>query len=65
MAARGFENRFFAELAKTGSSALTTFDLLSLAQIKQDKQAAADRFRANGAEALLILRLAEHRQLFP
>ncbi len=53
----GFENRFVRELAKVGSSAVATYDLLSLPQIKADKQAAAERFRASGAEAVLILRL--------
>jgi hypothetical protein len=54
-----FENRFVAELGRTGSSALTTFDLLPLSQIKQDKRAAADRLSAGGAEAILILRLVD------
>ena len=38
---------------------MVTFDLLSLPQIKEDKRAAADRLRASGAEALLILRLVD------
>ena len=53
----GFENRFVRELGKAGSSAVVTYDMLSLSQIKGDKQAAAERFRAGGAEAVLILRL--------
>jgi hypothetical protein len=56
---QGFENRFVRQLAKAGSSAVVTFDLLSLPQIKEDKRAAADRFRASGAEAVLILRLMD------
>ena len=48
-----------AQLANAGAPAGVTFDQLSLAEIKQDKRAAADRFRANGAEALLILRLVD------
>ena len=56
-------------LAKTGSPAVTTFDLLSLPQIKQDKRAAADRFGASGAEVLLILRLinktSSYREMRP
>jgi hypothetical protein len=56
---QGFENRFVRYLANAGASAVVTFDLLSLPQIKEDKRAAADRFRASGAEALLILRLVD------
>jgi hypothetical protein len=56
---QGFENRFVAQLTKAGASALVTYDLLSLPQIKEDKQAAADRFRTSGAEAILILRLVD------
>ncbi len=55
----GFENRFVAQLTKAGASALVTYDLLSLPEIKADKRAAADRFRAGGAEAVLILRLVD------
>ena len=54
----GLENRFVRQLTKAGSTATATYDLLSLPQIKADKQAAAARFRANGAEGVLILRLA-------
>jgi len=53
----GLENRFVTQLTKAGSSAVVTFDQLSLADIKQDKRAAADRLRAKGAETLLMLRL--------
>ena len=56
---QGFENRFVAQLTKAGASAVVTYDLLSLAEIKQDKRAAAERFRASGAEAVLILRLVD------
>jgi hypothetical protein len=56
---QGFENRFVRQLTKAGSSAMVTFDLLSLPQIKEDKRAAAARLRASGAEALLILRLKD------
>jgi hypothetical protein len=53
---QGFENRLAAELTKAGSPAVVTFDQLSLPEIKEDKRAAADRFRNMGADALLILR---------
>jgi hypothetical protein len=56
---QGFENRFVAQLTKAGASAAVTYDLLTLAEIKQDKRAAAERFRASGAEAILILRLVD------
>jgi hypothetical protein len=56
---QGFENRFVAQLTKAGASALVTYDLLSLPEIKEDKQAAAARFRASGVEAILILRLVD------
>jgi hypothetical protein len=56
---QGFENRFVRELSKAGAPGLVTFDLLSLPQIKEDKRAAADRFRASGAEAILIMRLVD------
>jgi hypothetical protein len=46
------------QLAKTGAPAVVTFDLLSLPDIKEDKRAAAVRFRATGAKTVLILRLA-------
>jgi len=54
----GFENRLTRQLKETGASALVTFDLLSLPDIKEDKRAAAERFRAAGAQAVLILNLA-------
>ena len=54
----GFENRFVRQLKATGASAVTTFDLLSLPDIKDDKRAAAERFRATGAQTVLIVRLA-------
>jgi hypothetical protein len=53
----GFENRFVAYLGRAGTPASTTFDLLSLSEIKQDKQAAVQRFLGSGMEALLIMRL--------
>jgi hypothetical protein len=56
---QGFENRFVAQLAKAGASALVTHDLLSLVRVKQDKRAAAERLRERGAEAVLLLRLVD------
>jgi len=54
----GFENRFVRQLKTTGAPAVVTYDLLSLPDIKDDKRAAAERFRATGAQTLLIVRLA-------
>jgi hypothetical protein len=54
-----FESRFVLELRKHGISSFTTFDLLSLPDIKSDKAAAAERLRAAGADTLLILRLVD------
>jgi hypothetical protein len=56
---QGFENRLVAQMTKAGAPAVVTFDQLSLARIKQDKNAAAERLRASGAEALLLLRLID------
>ena len=66
---QGFENRFVSQLRSNGAAALPTFDLLSLPQIKEDKRAAAERFRESGAEVLLILRLfdkvSSYREIQP
>jgi hypothetical protein len=56
---KGFENRLVNQLAEHRTAALVTYDQLSLVQIKEDKRAAAERFRAGGAQAVLILRLAD------
>jgi hypothetical protein len=56
---RGFENRFVTQLTKAGTAAVVTYDQLSLPDIKKDKRAAADRFVASGADAVLILRLLD------
>jgi hypothetical protein len=54
---QGFENRFVSQLKEQGATAVTTHDLLSLSEIEHDKPGAGERFRAAGADALLILRL--------
>ena len=58
MARPGFEQRLVAVFSTNGQPAETTYDLLSLAEIKQNKRAAAERLTASGAQAVLILRLA-------
>ena len=66
---RGFENRFANQIRKTGATAATTFNVISLSEINQDKTAAAARIRETGAEALLMLRLvdatASYREVRP
>jgi hypothetical protein len=54
-----FESRFVLELRKHGINSFTTFETLSLAEINDDKAAAAERLRSIGAETLLILRLVD------
>ena len=56
---RGFENRFANQIRKTGATASTTFNVISLEEIHQDKAAAAARIHDTGADALLILRLVD------
>lgn len=55
---QGFENLLVGHLRDAGVQASFTYDQFSLPQINQDKQAAANRFLANGAGAIVILRLA-------
>jgi len=59
MLRQAFENRFVTQLRNAGSKAFFTYDLLSLEQIQNDKPAAAERLRTNGASALLILRVID------
>jgi hypothetical protein len=56
---QGFENRFVTYLGQGGTRGVVTFDQLSLPEIKENKQAAAERFRGLGADAVLILRLVD------
>jgi hypothetical protein len=61
---RGFENRLAAQIEQSGSSALRTYEMFSLSEINQDKQAAAERLRAAGADAVVILRLRNVSSVF-
>jgi len=56
---RAFENRFVSQLEKQGTPAVASYSLLSLAEIKADKAAAAERLHAAGADTVLILRMVE------
>jgi len=53
------ENRFVREMRQHGQDALATHELLGLPEIKADKEAAAARVRAAGADAVLIIRLVD------
>ena len=56
---QGLENRFVLELRSKGQDALATHELLSLPEIKADKEGAAARLRAAGADVILIVRLVD------
>jgi hypothetical protein len=56
---QGFENRFVRQMRDGGQTAMTTFDVLTLPKIKEDKQAAAAQLRAAGAEVVMLLRLVD------
>lgn len=56
---QGFENRFVAQLRKSGMTAVTTFDLMSLPEMKADKRAAAERLRSVGCQTVMVGRLVD------
>jgi hypothetical protein len=64
---RPLEREFAAQLTQQNQGVLTTFDLLSLEEIKGNKDAAAARLRQVGADSVLIMRLVhkvnEERQV--
>jgi len=53
------ENAFAAELQSQGQAMMTTFNLLTLPEIKADKPAATRKLREAGADTILIIRLAD------
>jgi hypothetical protein len=55
----GIENRFVRDLHASGQDSTATYELLALPAIKEDKEGAAARFRAAGADAVLIVRLVD------
>lgn len=55
---QGFENRFARQMTEQAQNAMVTYDLFSLPEIKADKQAATARFQQAGADAVLVIRLA-------
>jgi hypothetical protein len=54
-----FEGQFATQLEKSGQAALRTQELLSLQEIKDNKEAAAARLREAGADSILIVRLVD------
>jgi hypothetical protein len=54
-----FESQFVAQLEQQGQPAFRTLGLLSLAEIRADKEAAAEKLRAAGADSILIVRLVD------
>jgi hypothetical protein len=61
---QGFENRFVTQLREGGGKAITTFDILSLSEIKRDRAGAAERLRSAGAQGIVILRLMDSTSLY-
>jgi len=55
----GLENRFAHDIGAQGQPAMATVGLLGLAQIKENKAAAAKLLREAGADSLLIVRLVD------
>src|SRR5580765_8161812 len=51
---QGFENRYVAQLQNDGATGYTTFNLLPLADINQDKAAAAEKLKTVGAQAVIV-----------
>lgn len=54
-----FEGQFVAQLEQKGQPAFKTLGILSLDEIKADKEAAAEKLRAAGADSVLIIRLVD------
>ena len=57
----GFENRFVRDLRARGQEAIVTHELMSLPEIKADKEAAAAKLRSVGADSVLIIRLMDRQ----
>jgi hypothetical protein len=54
-----FESQFAQELKRRGVGAITSFNLVGLADIKADRPAAAARLKAAGADSVLVVRLVD------
>jgi len=59
MVRTGLEYRFAKQLEQDGQPAVITLQMLSLPQIKENKEAAAARLREAGADSVLITRLLD------
>lgn len=55
----GLENRFAHDIGLQGQPAMATVELLSLAKIKENKEAAAKLLKEAGADSILIVRLVD------
>lgn len=55
----GLENRFAREIGQQGQPAMATVKLMSLAQIKENKEQAVKLLREAGADSILIVRLVD------
>lgn len=55
---QAFENRLVRDLKAGGQDAFVTHSLLGLPEMKADKKAAAARLRQDGADTVLVIRLA-------
>jgi hypothetical protein len=60
----GFENRLAGELKKTGQAALTTYETLSLEEIKANKEGTVTNLRQAGADCVMILRMVDSTTRF-
>lgn len=56
---QAFENRLVRDLRAAGQAAFATHPLLGFAELQNDRPAAARRLRSAGADAVLIIRLAD------
>lgn len=59
MVRKGIENRFVRDLGAHGQSAAVTYELMSLPDIKADKEAAVRALQSAGADSVLIVRLVD------
>jgi hypothetical protein len=54
-----FESQFVGQMEQQGQPAFQTLGILSLDEIKVDKEAAAEKLRVAGADSVLIIRLVD------
>lgn len=54
-----FERQLVGQMEQQGQPAFETLGILNLEEIKEDKEAAAEKLRAAGADAVLIVRLVD------